>query len=171
MAQILKKITTKTVCGKVDKKSVINSEGDPIWMMVILGRATRRLAQSSDLGEYIRFKGTFEATNIETGEVFKSMNLIVPPIAEDIIEEGFAAEGVNAVEFALKLGVRRDDDSVSGYQWVAESVKKAAEGDPLAALRSELVEQKVLPHIVPDDGEDEKEPVKRPATKKRAATR
>ncbi len=161
---MVRKITAKVVCGKPDKKEIINSEGEPLWLMAVYGRVTRAVEGETDYGKFLKFKGTFEAVNLATGEEFKSMNLILPPIAEELVEEALAGEGVTTVDFALNVGVRRDDDSIAGYQWVAESVRASDAGDPLSNLRQELMDMKVIP-LLGSPEEVEKPVREKPPTK------
>jgi hypothetical protein len=142
---IVRKITTKVVCGKPDKKEIINSDGTPIWLFTVYGSAHRMIPGESEYGPFIKFRGSFEAINPKSGEVFNSMNLLLPPIAEELIEEGLSVEGTTAVEVALNIGVRRDDSVATGYVYVAESVHKSESGDPLQRLRLELQEAKIIP--------------------------
>ncbi len=162
---MVRKITARIVCGKPDKKAIINSEGDPIWLMTVYGNTHRSIPGETDYGPYLKFRGKFEAVNIETGEMFTSMNLILPPIAEELVEDALTREGVSSVDFALKVGVRRDDEAISGYQWVAESVTETEGEDPVARMRAKLQDMKVIPLLGNPEETTDSEPAKpaRPA--------
>lgn len=164
---MVRKITAKIVCGKPDKKEIINSDGDPIWMMTVYGNTHRSIAGETDYGPYLKFRGKFEAVNIVTGELFTSMNLILPPIAEELVEDALTREGVSSVDFALKVGVRRDDDAISGYQWVAESVTETEGEDPVARMRAKLQDMKVIPLLGNPEETAESEPEAKPASRTR----
>lgn len=160
---MVRKITAKVVCGMPDKRAIINSDGEPMWQMAVYGSAHRSIAGETDYGPYIKFRGRFEAINLDSGETFQSSNLILPPIAEELLEDALTADNVKSVEFGLRVGVRKDESSVSGYVWVAESIRDTEETDPLERLRAELTDAKVIPMLESPEKEAEK-----PATRSRA---
>lgn len=131
MSEIVKKITVKTVCGKFEKPSKASK------LMTVYGLANEAKADSSDYGDYVRFKGNFEAVNLATGEVFKSGSMILPEIAEQILSGALSGEDVNGVQFALEIGIKPSTSPV-GYDYSVKPVIDTGENDPLADLRGKL---------------------------------
>lgn len=143
--RIIKKITAKIVCGKVDIEKVIDYgklHGKTAVMPLfgVIGLASDSAAGDTALGPYVKLLGDFKAVNAATGEIFRSGAAILPGSANDLIYgalKGLGDAG-GAVEFALKVGVQRDESSAVGYVYVIEQVIGESATDPLSALEARL---------------------------------
>lgn len=164
--KMLKKITVKTVFGTLQKKAIPDS-GETLEQINVYGQVRRMVPGQTDLGPFIRFKGTFEAVNIGTGEMFRSMNMILPDEAADLLEEALSSEGAKSVDFALKIGVAGDDSNI-GYHYYVEPLMQSQEGDPLEAIRNNLQGQGLL--AAPDPApETEQKPAPASRSRKKSA--
>lgn len=143
---IVKKMTTKTILkGAPDKGVLKDSNGEPVYLATVFGDARLRKPDNSDYGPYVKFSGSFRAINHESGEEIRSRVLILPAVAEGIIDEILAQEEINSVEFAIKLGIVESATPI-GYEWVVEPLEgMSAENDPLAHLESRLRDKNLLP--------------------------
>lgn len=125
---ILRKITVKTVCGK---QAAPEDHKD---LMTIIGIASGTRSGESNYGPWVSFTGHFEATNIETGEVFTSMQAFLPEPIQSALESRLTSGDVESVEVALKIGIRPSDAAI-GYEYVTESLVEMANHDAIAHLR------------------------------------
>lgn len=144
--RIVKKLTAKTVCGKVDIEKLIKfkdgakDEKAVMPLFAVIGMASDCQAGQTDLGPYVKLFGTFKAVNTETGEEFRSGCAILPGSANDLIYGALKGlgEGGGSVEFAFRVGVQRDADAAVGYVYVIEQVYEPQKGDALTALENRL---------------------------------
>jgi hypothetical protein len=143
--QLLKKITPKTVCGKVSIEKLIehvkeNGKDSVMPLYGIIGKASDALPGQSDLGPYVKFLGDFKAVAVESGEVFRSGCAILPGAASDLVYGALKArvEVGGAIEFGFRVGVKRDETSATGYVYVVEQVYQPQEQDALSALEARL---------------------------------
>lgn len=139
--KIVKKISMKTICGKVSVKN-LPDEGDKPLMRVI-GQAKGIKTGTSDYGDWAALTGIFEATNIETGEVYRSGVCFMPEIAQDMVIPALMQDSATAVDFAFEIGAEASEDSSVGYVYTIKPLIEAAESDPLRALSEQV--QKSLP--------------------------
>lgn len=143
--QVVKKITAKIVCGgKPDIEELIlflNKPGvDPTAVMPlfnVIGVATDFSTGQSDMGAFLKLLGQFKATNVKTGEIFRSGACILPGSGNDMVYGALRAipEGQGGgVEFAFNIGIKRDKESATGYVYHVEQVTDLGQTDPLAHL-------------------------------------
>lgn len=134
---LLKKLSYKTVCGKINRRE-LPEDKSTLHVMRVIGVANKLVTGNSDFGAFVGFLGNFEATNVKTGEVFRSGQMFLPPIASNLLEAAIAhAEGKN-VEFGFDIGVKEDDASAVGYIFTATPLIDAGESDPVAMLKSRI---------------------------------
>ncbi len=130
---LIKKITVKTVCGSMKRPG----ENDPEHkLMMVVGVATGVKSGESNFGPWQALRGQFQATNMETGEIFRSGVCILPNIAQDLLLPQLFGEGVNGVEFGLEIGVRPSSTPI-GYEYTCNPVFQA-DNDPLAHVLAKL---------------------------------
>jgi hypothetical protein len=133
----LNKITVANVCGKIERSSVT----EPYALMRVLALVSSMKEEETQYGPYMDFRGRFEATNLETGEVVESSRLIVPSIVEDLLAADVAAlqnEGGGNVLARFEIGVKPSDRGSLGYQYTLKVEQAADENsrvDHFAALR------------------------------------
>ena len=142
MSSLIRKISAKTVCGKVEKPE----KNTPLF--IVGGIANKVKTGDSTYGTWTALVGQFEATNIETGEVFvgpqcflpEPMNGMIAASLEMLDDEGKRVN--NSVQFAVEVGVKKSDNTV-GYEYTAKEIMKSDSADPLAAIRETIT--KALP--------------------------
>lgn len=134
---LIKKITLKTI-GAQPAPNSIDVTTD---LCAVYGRADRMELGSTTFGEYVKFKGQFEAQNIATGEIFQSGELIVPEIVSDLITGAMEANEGQAVEFAFiitAIADKKEGGQGRGYQFTAKPLIEEQKSDPLAMLRAKV---------------------------------
>jgi hypothetical protein len=141
---IVKKITSKSVAGKISlEKLIAHNTANPGSVMPlygVIGLAADFVAGQSEHGPYVRLLGQFKAINVETGEEFRSGACILPGAASDLVFGALRGlgEGGGSIEFALRVGVKRDETSAVGYVFVIEQVYEPTKQDAIGALESRL---------------------------------
>lgn len=180
IASIIPKITMKTVDAQPAPRSVTVKED----LVHIFGRAERVNEGSTTYGIFHKYKGTFEAVNLKTGEVYRSSSLLLPEIADGILLPEMIARGATLgkektaktpeeagepvskdaqpVDFALAIGVvpqESKDESGRGYQYSVRPLMEATTADPLASLRAVSQDAQKLALPAPQ-AEKPNEPVK-----------
>lgn len=154
MSNLIKKVTVKTVFG--DPKKYIRDNGlkASVAIVRIVGIATRLVTGESDYGPWVKFKGNFKATNLLTGEEFRSGSCLMPEVASDLVEGAMCGEGVDGVNFAFDILLVPDDSSATGYVYQAEPLIDYTESDPLALLESQVAARLDAP--APEKGKGKK---------------
>lgn len=151
MSTLIRKISAKSVCGKVEKPK----KAEPLFS--VLGIASKTKTGNSDYGPWTALVGQFEATNFATGEVFVAPQCFLPEplnsmLAESLNETDDEGKQVNnSVQFAIEVGIKPSDVPI-GYEYTTKEVVKADTADPLAALRD--ASAKALP--APKKGNNKK---------------
>lgn len=150
--KIVKKITAKVVSGGIDILKLAkfidlpgNNDGSVMPLFNIIGQASDFTTGQSDYGPYVKLLGVFKAVNIDTGEEFRSGACMLPGSGNDMVYgalRGLGEQG-GAVEFAFRVGVKRDKSAGVGYAYDVEQVVVAGQADPLAALEKSLMPPKL----------------------------
>jgi len=97
---------------------------------------------------YISFVGTFEAINLQSGEVYKSGVMYLPAGISEQFEKAIDAQKDKAgddnvsMEFAFEIG-SIPSKNPAGYSYQARALRSAAAIDPLKELREGML--KALP--------------------------
>lgn len=130
--EMLRKITIKT-CG-FDVAEIKNVLGDKKFadLVKIVGVTSSYKVGQTDKGEFIKLSGTFNAINMQTGELFNSGECLLPNFISENIAE--ALKNSSEVEFALQIGVKADATSVTGYQYTVKPLIDAKPSEKLLAL-------------------------------------
>ena len=121
------KITTKE-CGLTPKfctqVAETLAEDGPVPALRIMGAACSAVGKQSDIGPYTLFEGEFEAVNLSTKQVFRSKALILPPVAETLLEadldtaKGKSKEGEAVwAEFALDITIGQNTSKLGGSKY------------------------------------------------------
>lgn len=145
MAEIIKKISAKTVCGKI-KQEVLGKDGDDQdvigfrerSLMRVIGVATGVRTGTTNFGEFVAFRGQFQATDLSTGKEFRSSQCFLPDDVTGMIHAQLASGDTKAVEFAFDIGIRPRDDLPIGYEYTSKPLLKPSENDPLTNLLAKL---------------------------------
>jgi len=175
---LLNKITPKTVIGSI--KEVTRDLKESTSVMRVVGIARSMSNGESDYGTWTKFKGDFQATNLLTGEIYRSPNCIMPSIVNGIIESALTEADNNAVEFAFDVTVVPNDTPI-GYEFGAIPLVEPKEESPLDALLNSVgvstpptlkVEAKPEPKPEPKaEVNDEAKPEAKKAATKKADTK
>jgi hypothetical protein len=105
------------------------------FLFRVLGMASGMKTGVSTYGEWVAFMGQFEATVIETGEVFRAGKLFLPPIASNLLQ---GAVNGSPVEFGFDVGVTPAPNSATGYEWTVTPILEVSESDPVKLLANKL---------------------------------
>ncbi len=139
MAKMARKLTIASASSlSVAERAKLGVE-KPTPILQVLGRTNEYKFGSTQLGEYIKFWGQFEATDLFTGEVTVSGAAIFPGILADSLCGAIGKDG-KTVEFAGIFGVKpaaKKDASIP-WEYYFESKVSHQEGDALANLRKSL---------------------------------
>jgi hypothetical protein len=141
----LKKITSAAI-DAVPKGYRDWAHGDQKATAHIIGVVEKTEAGVTSLGEYIAFIGSFKATNLETGEVYRSKKCLLPGVASDALEDAVNGSEGGAVEFAIEIGIKRNikknaqgEEVGVGYEYTMKPLIEMDEtADPLARLESRI---------------------------------
>jgi len=114
----VKKITT-ALCGvsaQVAESTALAGDGEEVPVLRVGGRITGSEAGKTAISEYIKFKGEFEAINAVTDQHYRSQNLIVPSVAEQMLAD-LSANGEEVTQFGLDITVVKNDTTKGGYKF------------------------------------------------------
>ena len=132
---LVNKVSIASVVGKIGKPEA------PQALMRVLGLATTYETGETQYGEFIAFKGSFEATNLMTGEVFRAGKCFLPDVAANLMSAQLAASsgetGFKGVQFAFEIGYK-PSDTLIGYEYTVTPLIEIDAADPLTALRDQL---------------------------------
>ena len=105
------------------KEIQVLPDGSQVSLMKIVGETTSAEPGQTDTGEYIKLKGTFQAINCDTGEVFTAAVCILPNFISDQLAE--ALKFSSKVEFAIEIGAKAKSNAVTGYEFTCTSLMEA----------------------------------------------
>ena len=155
--QLESKISLKTIGAQPRPSEKITARA----VAHVFGSARGYFIGQSTYGEFYKFRGDFEATNVETGEVYRSANLLLPDVIAMLLVDALHAAGAKAgkakgaagtheepgematapVEFAIEVGIRPRADAKPGtaaYEWTVKPLTPVRDSDPLQRLREEV---------------------------------
>lgn len=157
---IVKKLSTKVLVGNVKSylKDLQKGQVCDLFRVVGLARGTR--SGSSNCGDFTALTGDFVAeavTGDKAGQRFRTGQLFLPDVALGLIVPIVDNLGKgDSVELAFMVGITPDDDSATGYIYVASFLQEPSANDPMEALLA-----KAMPALeAPKGPETEKEPAK-----------
>ncbi len=143
--QLVSKLAVKKICGTINPKSIDTKK----LLCTIIGSVVGSKIVSTTYGDSTAFMGTFEGTNLDTGETFKSNVCYLPSIAEVPLAVAVAKikESEKIINFACKIGVMPADTQV-GYEYFIEyNTSDDDLSDPLAESR-QLLDKTSKPKLV-----------------------
>jgi len=151
-AQLIKKISAKTVVGNV------SAPEKAIPLFTVIGIANGIKIGTSSYGEWLALTGQFEATNLETGEQVMAPQVFLPEPLQGLIASKVRTPDENgkavSVRFGVEVGIK-PMKSILGYEYTVRELIDASENDPLADLR------KALPAPKPKPKDDDKPDAKK----------
>lgn len=127
---LLSKISMKTIGADVEA-----SKEGPIALAHVLGIAKGVKTGQSTYGDWTAFVGSFEAVNLETGEIFRAGKCFLPEIATSLLAG--ALTDAETVQFALEIGARPAKNAV-GYEYTVTPLIGPSESDELSMLKKAL---------------------------------
>lgn len=151
-ARIETKLSAKMICGTVAAMFAEDAQdGDEIDLFTVYGEATTTIVKETSFGESTGLVGRFRAIRASDGKVFQAVKVYLPNVATEIAKITLgelqakvkAAEAAGqqtagaALEFALKIGARKDSSINVGYRYTCEPLMKE-ESDLFARLESTL---------------------------------
>lgn len=141
----LRKITTKEIgWTRADVQAAAIKAGKAIQLYTLIGVVNGVKPGSTSMGDFAKLLGEFEAVNLSTGETFHSGTAILPNFIGDNIAAA-VMRGAESVQFAITVSAKPDEKSVAGFVYAVESGMAPSEHSPLAQLRNQVREQKLLP--------------------------
>lgn len=157
--KIVGKLSVKTVVGSVPTKDatipkvengnvVTDKDGAAVMITVqrgikqglmrVYGQCDSIKLGNTTFGETVEFKGTFEAVNILTGEVYRSSRLFLPPVLTEMVRNEVVAAGDNGVQFAFDIGAD-SANTPHGYQYTITPLSAPSQTDPLSQMKAALL--------------------------------
>jgi hypothetical protein len=146
----VRKITIKSVYGPINLEKLIAAPDRKLRLLNVLGIVRKLQPGETDKGPFVKMIGDFKATNLETGEVFRSGACILPNFVADMIVG--AMDTGRAVQFAFEIQCRYSDDAISKYVYDVISLLPPSESDELAML------EKTVSNVVSLPSPDKSEP-------------
>lgn len=146
------KLSVKSVCGTPETAKLpplrinvsdTNPEGDPnpeaeLRIMRVAGYANGVKDGSSTYGQWRALVGEFVATNLGTGEIFASKNVILPGPMNDMLYESMAAalenDATSSMAVKVDIFVRRSGRDKNKYEYAVRPVIETAFQSPALAL-------------------------------------
>jgi len=132
---LVKKLATKTIVGTLPKK--IDAKQT---LYRIVGICRKVELKETTYGDSYKFSGDFKATNMETGEIFRSSVAFLPGAAEMALVNAMANAadaGSDNVQFGFDVSIK-PSDAPTGYEYEIVPLVEMGENDPLAALESSM---------------------------------
>ena len=130
--EILRKLTIKNTGWNTAELKAAVTKAPSTDILKIAGVITAIRPGQTQLGEYAELVGQFQAVNLVTGEMFQSGKAILPNFIADPMVE--ASKGGSEVEFAIQIGVKRNEGSVVGYEFSVKPLVEPKVSDKLAKL-------------------------------------
>jgi len=136
--QVIKVTDPDDPTKQIDKSVAIEQN-----LALMIGRADDFDTGSTDYGEFTKFIGTFEGTNLLTGDKTMSGKCIFPAVAEDLARSVFLeakrADPTASVNLAFVVAVKPDLRSSVGYEFAVTVIDQGSgRADPLEALRASI---------------------------------
>ena len=150
MSHLVKKMSTKTVYGKVKMPDDME-DGERLFLYRVAGVAKQVRRGETAYGDWVGFKGDF-ACQTGTGEEYRSNQCFLPEpfqgMLENAVEQDKDGDGKVenvAVRFSVDIYAKKRSDLSIGYEYEPEPVIKADESDIAQTLLQSASEQKALP--------------------------
>jgi hypothetical protein len=145
--ELLKKLVAKDIVSKKELKYT-KEGGDPRSLYTVFGVVNGTESGESNYGEWLCFKGSFEAVRTRDRQRFASDKLFLQDPAQGMLLSQFAhmkRQDVGAtLGFSFEIGVKPsqrflETQEGNSYEYTVKSVFKAKSHDPLAALREQVM--------------------------------
>jgi hypothetical protein len=150
--EITRKITLSVVAGKATTwfDALMASENKRLPLANIIGQTTGYVAGASDFGEFVKFRGRFRGTNLQTSETVDAPVCILPTFVAESLRSALDTGEARSVDFAFGVEVVYDASSVTKYRYEVRDLLPPSESDPLASIEASVVKTLKLAAPVPD---------------------
>lgn len=137
-AELVSKITTKTVCEDLRALVKDKDNGTNIPLMRIVGNATSMKSGVSNYGEWTKLLGDFICISLLDSKATRSAQLIMPNVAQNLVTAAMMSADTANAAFAFDVIVEVSEKSSVGYTFKAASLIAPSESDPLLMLASQI---------------------------------
>lgn len=127
--KLLRKVSAKTVCGKIKRPE----EGQEIPLFRLMGSTDGVKTGESAYGPWFAFTGSFLAIRADGEEFGGSLAFIPEPVQGMIIGAIDNLAAGERVDFVVDVGLKHAENSV-GYEYTTEFVQEPEESNPYRAL-------------------------------------
>jgi len=144
----LKTISTAKLGLTVRPLEAVAEEHKPkaVSVMRVWGIVSNRKTGVSQFGSYTKFTGEIAAINILTGDEFRSQELLLPAIAETLVNkmfEGAAKDESSAAQFALEVTVtynppKTENSNFTKFVYGVKPLIEFKGEDALSAMAKQL---------------------------------
>lgn len=166
-ATLVNKLSIKKVIGKIraTKEETIKENGKDVKILVVednpaimrvVGVARKFEIGESDFGEYTKFVGTFQATDLRDNKDYRSGNCFLPEVATDMLRQAIIDNEGSQVEFGFDIGVIGRPELAIGYEYTVTPLIEATEADPLQMLANKINAEKPKQIAAPGEGDKKK---------------
>lgn len=151
-ARIETKLSAKMICGVIASLFADDAQdGDEVELFTIYGEANTTVVKDTTFGESTGLVGRFRAIRALDGKVFQAQKAYLPNVATELAvatlrelqEKVKKAEAAGQVvsaaglEFALKVGARKDSTVNVGYRYIVEPLMQE-QSDLFSRLEASL---------------------------------
>lgn len=159
--KLLKKISSATVCPDQLKRLDVDGAPKEVILFDVFGMVADVKRGTTQMGEWLKFTGQFEAIVDKTGEVFQSGAIFIPQPFEDMLYAELCrakeADPNGSVQFACRVSIvppPKGKPSAVGYEYRCTPLIDASEDSPLARMRKIIGEKRanLLASTNPDNG-------------------
>lgn len=158
MTTLLRRIAPKTVCEDLLTRLDIEGAPEEKKLYTVYGMATGTRQGKTDRGEWVSFKGQFEAIRADNQKRFVSGQVFLQPPFDDMLYakllDAQSQDSKAGVQFAIQVSIVRPTKgkpSATGYEFRVVPVIESEESSPLALLRTQVLERIALPAPAPED--------------------
>lgn len=130
MANLVKKLSVKAICGKTEKPT------KHVPLARIFGTVTGVTTGFSETvgREWTALVGAFEGVNLETGEVFDSGKCFLPEPAGSMLASAIIQNPGTHIDFAVEIGVKPTNTAI-GYEYTVRNLADPVADDKLTSMR------------------------------------
>ena len=148
--KILKKISTATIIGTKPNVRAIPEEGT-LALYSVGGRVSGLKTGETSNGPWLALTGEFIAVRVSDSEQFMAGVAFIPGATADVLAGAFRSNPQTVIEFAVRVGVRLDSTSATGYVYEVETVEAPKTSDAMARIAGLLKGPEQLPEEMPKE--------------------
>lgn len=161
-ATLLRKISPATVYGELQRLDIPGAP-EEVTLYNVYGIANKVRTGHTDKGDWVSFKGQFEAMKPD-GELFMSGQVFLPQPFEDMLfsqlTQAQQQDEKASVQFAVRVfcvAPKKGKPSATGYEYRCEPLIESSETSPILSLREQVqAKMKALAPPAPEEKTEEK---------------